>query len=483
MNTRLRVIASLLCGLAGASAALAQPVERRLDARQIVREAQRDRLRTVPVELGRQGQDLVIKAADADVPVANAEILPERVQRLPVQAQLTFDAELDMVRIDKLTLEPVANWNARSDRDKDRFAVANAAHEQLATAADRALAPDATEEDLTALADQVQATQEAIVEETQGDEPLTADEEAELRAQYMALRRTNKAIYRHDDRYRPQAYTRIYENSRGSLGLVKRGDSQPVCSGVLVGENLALTNYHCVNTLLPEDLKVQFNYELDLEGSSLPARSFPVTAFLASNDEATGIDFALLELGPDGPDNEQAGQVFPPQCLSTVRVQRDDPLYLVGHPDRAPRTVHDNAFVYFPFRITSGEMQVLKWLVEDEFAGVEDADEQMATFLASYKSVETGGVQMFEHHSQRFNGRPTIGADADTYHGNSGSPAYSRKTHDIVGILFAGEEDVTAAWIPGWRSHEAIVPITEVMRHLDDALPGWRARPGVCIKG
>jgi hypothetical protein len=483
MTARPSVTAIVLCGLTVATATLAQPEERRLDARQILREAKRDRLRTVPVELGRQGQDLVIKAADAAVPVANADILPDRVQQLQVQAQLTFDPALDMVRIDKLTLDPVATWNARSDRDKDRFAVANAAHERLETVADRALAPDATEEDLTALAEQVQATQAAIVEETQGDAPLTAEDEAELRAQYMALRRTNKAIYRHDDRYRPMAYTRIYENSRGSLGLVRRGESQPICSGVLVGENLALTNFHCINTLLPEDLKVQFNYELDLDGSSLPSRSFPVTAFLASNSEATGSDFALLELGPDGPANEQAGQVFPPQCLSTVRVQRDDPLYLVGHPDRAPRTVHDNAFVYFPFRITKGEMQVLKWLVEDEFAGVEDAQAQIDSFLASYRAVNAGGVEMFEHHSQRFNGRPTIGADADTYHGNSGSPAYSRKTHDIVGILFAGEEDVTEAWIPGWRSHEAIVPITEVMRHLDGALPGWRSRPGVCIKG
>jgi hypothetical protein len=120
--------------------------------------------------------------------------------------------------------------------------------------------------------------------------------------------------------------------------------------------------------------------------------------------------------------------------------------------------------------------------VRAEFSGVADEQDQLDSFRNSYRESNFEGETVFEHYSVAYGSRPTIGADSDTFHGNSGSPAFSRRSHKVVGLLFAGEDDVDEAWSPGWRSHEAILPITEVIAHLDAALPGWRNRPKVCIQ-
>jgi hypothetical protein len=196
-----------------------------------------------------------------------------------------------------------------------------------------------------------------------------------------------------------------------------------------------------------------------------------------------GFDFAVLQVGVDGPDGNRAGDLYPVQCLSLARVHRNDPLYLIGHPLGEPRTVHDNTFVFFPFQVSELEFAELEMAVRSEFLDAEDELERLQEFRDSYQQTTMAGMPMFQNFSLRWQQQPTIGVDSDTFHGNSGSPAYSRKTHKIVGILFDGEEDLDEPWNVGWRAHEAVLPINVVVERLDEVHPGWRDWDGVCIDG
>jgi len=82
----------------------------------------------------------------------------------------------------------------------------------------------------------------------------------------------------------------------------------------------------------------------------------------------------------------------------------------------------------------------------------------------------------------RFSSQPTIGADCDTYRGNSGSPAYNRRINSVIGVLFDGQEDLGQPWRPGWRAHEAILPISKIVSQIESVMPEWDAAgSGVCI--
>ena len=126
-------------------------------------------------------------------------------------------------------------------------------------------------------------------------------------------------------------------------------------------------------------------------------------------------------------------------------------------------------------------------LVSAEFDSIE-AEEQsyregkLKEFVDSYQLRENGGQPNYEYISMRFDQQPTIGADSDTYHGNSGSPVYNRRTHAVIGLLFDGQEDLTEPWAAGWRAHEAVLPITKVVERLDSAAPAWREDPRVCVQ-
>ena len=90
------------------------------------------------------------------------------------------------------------------------------------------------------------------------------------------------------------------------------------------------------------------------------------------------------------------------------------------------------------------------------------------------------GDEVFEHFSLRWGLQPTIGANSDTYHGNSGSPVYSRRSHEVVGIFTEGEPDVAAPFQAGWRRHEAAIPVTVIVQQLDRLAAAWRKAPGLC---
>ena len=60
---------------------------------------------------------------------------------------------------------------------------------------------------------------------------------------------------------------------------------------------------------------------------------------------------------------------------------------------------------------------------------------------------------------------PTIGANCDTFHGNSGSGAFLKRTQRVVGILIGGQPDVDRLR-SGWARHEAILPIGPILDEI-----------------
>ncbi len=441
----------------------------------------------VPVEISKRGNTAVLQTSDATIPISNPDAIAHQVRQLPVQAVVS-GAPGGAVEVRKVELRATSKWKERPTqwRARSRYADLDAAQRRLDVIATRALAPDATDADLGALKAATDGAQKQVVEAYKSVPEANRAEQRVLVEQHAELRRLEKSLYGRDDRYPPQTYERIYANSRGAFALRAKAEDKPRCSAVLIGEKLALTNNHCILEEAPDEFEAVFDYEDDLAGNRMPPRAFPVTDIRLTDEDARGnLDFVLLELGTDA-DGALPGTRYPVQCLAPSPVHRDEPLYVVGYPLGEPRTVHDNTFVYFPFRLSEDEFVELKLLVSAEFDSVEEEERsyregKLREFTDSYRRDENGGDAFYEYISARFGGQPTIGVDSDTYRGNSGSPVYHRRTHAVVGLLFDGQEDLSQPWAPGWRSHEAVLPIAEVIERLDAAEPAWRADPRVCV--
>lgn len=467
------------------------PMEQRISKRGMEQKMrQQPQGASVPVEITKRGNKMVLQTADASVEVENTEYMAQQVRQLPVEAVITEGATEDSVRLSDLKLQANQRWQELPQAQRARYPRVEAAQRRLGEVSDTALGADATQDDLQQLKLAVDATErQVLVAYSQIPDSQRAEQRV-LVEQHAELRRASKSLYglNRDDRYPPQAYERIYANSRGAFALRVRGQDKPRCSAVLIGEKLALTNNHCILEEIPEEFEAVFDYEDDLQGNHLPSQVFPVAAIpVSTEEERDNLDFVLLELGANA-DGALPGQRYPVQCLSAQPVRRDDPLYIVGFPLGEPRTVHDNTFVYFPFRATQDEYALLEMLVRQEFESLEAEqqswiDGKLKEFTDSYQlRTPDDGDPYYEYISVRFGNQPTIGADSDTYHGNSGSPVYNRRTHDVIGLLFDGQEDLSESWAPGWRAHEAILPIRKVIERLDIAAPQWREDPELCIR-
>lgn len=481
----------LLLAVASAAPASAQdaPKSQRISTDEL---KQRVRARpqgaAVPGQITKQGDNMVLQTADSAVKVSNSNYLGQQVRQMPVQAVVGAGPD-DTVELKDVELQATKRWNDRSPAWRARYGKVDAAQKKLSDAAQTALAEDASESDLKLLKQSVDEAQKEVVQAYQALPAAQRREQRALVEQHAELRRLDKSLYGldRDDRYPPQAYERIYANSRGAFALRVKGQDKPRCSAVLIGEKLALTNNHCILEEAPDEMEAVFDYEDDLAGQHMASKSFPLSGIrLTAEEERGNLDFVLLELGRNA-DGALPGRVYPVQCLSMRPVKRDDPLYVVGFPLGEPRTVHDNAFVYFPFRVTPEEYAEIRMLVSAEFDSIEAEDAsyregKLKEFVDSYRLRDDGnGQSYYEYISQRFGNQPTIGADSDTYHGNSGSPVYNRRTHAVIGLLFDGQEDLTEPWAAGWRAHEAVLPITQVVQRLDEAAPDWREDPRACV--
>ena len=344
---------------------------------------------TVPVEITKQGDKVVLQTADGAVQVANPNVIAQQVRQMPVQAVVSDaasgapgdaaggaagSAPDGAVQVQDVQLQASKKWNDRTSTWRAKYRRLDAAQQRLDTVAERALAPDATDADLRQLKQATDAAQQQVVA---AYKTLPEGDRAEQRVlveQHAELRRLEKSLYGRDDRYPPQAYERIYANSRGAFALRAKREEKPRCSAVLIGEKLALTNNHCILEEAADEFEAVFDYEDDLAGNRMPKKTFPVADIRLTDEDARGkLDFVLLELGANT-DGALPGAAYPVQCLSQAPVRRDEPLYVVGYPLGEPRTVHDNTFVYFPFRLSEDEYVELKLLVSAEFDSLQAED-------------------------------------------------------------------------------------------------------------
>ncbi len=306
--------------------------------------------------------------------------------------------------------------------------------------------------------------------------------------EYTSVRDTGKALYGPDNQYYPLAYPAIYQNSQGTVALVRTITSEPFCSGLVIGKSTVLTASHCLTNpqTVPKDIEVWLNYENTLDRHELPRRVFQVTGVLARGEkgfepDGPPLDFVLLTVAPSG--GNELGDFVALDCLSMKPVDLEDPIYVVGHPLGYPRTIADNAFVLFPFEVSASTLAELELSVEGEFKNDPQKDQRLKDLRNSYRSVHRAdGSIVYQNYSVRWHRQPTIGADCETFHGDSGAPAFSRRSHLVVGILYDGEPDIAHRYHPGWGYHESIIPITRIVDQLDQAHPDWRTSVGACIK-
>jgi V8-like Glu-specific endopeptidase len=323
------------------------------------------------------------------------------------------------------------------------------------------------------------------------------DEKEAVCEQFGELRRTRlKARFGREDNYRPEIYDLIYQNSRSICGIVRKGDSRPFGTGVMIGDDLILTCLHnfTLSGLDPQQCEAWFNYEAKAGAFESPD-IFPLGSFVCLGKPigplSVPLDFALLRLLPraDGThiqSLEQAGKLkYPLPTLDDRPLVRDDAVYVVGHPAGSMRMVHDNAFVLFPFRTNQLGFDTLRMIVCAETKESPDRGNELRQFLESFipRDPRPGeSSRQFEQYSLRWDGMPVFAADCDTSRGNSGSPVFDRQTNGLVGLLHAGEQDLAESHTAGWRRHEAIIPIELIVDQVNAQMSDWVSDFGVSLR-
>jgi V8-like Glu-specific endopeptidase len=319
---------------------------------------------------------------------------------------------------------------------------------------------------------------------------------------YLTSQSGQKAWYGRDDNYRPEVYQTIYQKSKCCVGITLRNQMKPIGSGVLIGPDTVLTAKHVIqNGVDATDFDVLFNYEQIFKPENRTLTDEPTTSrrhikstyFLgkAPDKDSSPLDFVLLKIDAAQPDEKRP---FVP--ISMDRVTPDTSIFLVGHPRRAQRLVHDNSWVKFPYEVSDPELQQLLVGVNAELAaaGSEDAAAEADRFMSFYKPTTGKSGKKAYHYVNQRGGKAMryMGAECDTFHGDSGAPAMLRESGELIGILVAGEPDQedmpnegrvkSNPYVAGWLHHEKLLPITEVVDQLDNATKKrWRKECGVTI--
>lgn len=311
-----------------------------------------------------------------------------------------------------------------------------------------------------------------------------------------SIQLVEKQIYNFYDNYPPEDYRRIYENTKGGVALAF--NKVVWCSAVLIGPNMILTAGHCFKNQQWQSAEVWFNYSPEgmTNGVKVGCSDSPfkgndvyrvkrvlapaadgIQDFAAGRLDNTLLDYAILEIEP-GQHSKSAGECWPTQCLSASReLTRREALYVVGHPQRAPQTVHDNSRVFLPFALPGSEFDVLKADVAAELDKHPQRDELARQFTNSYRETKDGqGRSSWNLYDVRQKGQPRLGIEADTFGGNSGSPVYERRNHCVAALLVSGAPDFAepGGGTVGWARHESAMPMSAIVKDLDTKIKGWR---------
>lgn len=169
--------------------------------------------------------------------------------------------------------------------------------------------------------------------------------------------------------------------------------SQPCsafCSGVLVAPDIIATAGHCIDTSSEhspplKDIRFVFGYRMrdasDVELVIKDTEIYSGKEIIGQVNSPNGADWALVRL------DRRVKDHLPAPIRRTSKIADADDVYVIGHPCGLPAKFADGAIV---------------------------RDNSKNDFFV---------------------------ANLDTYGGNSGSPVFNKKTHEVEGILVRGEKD------------------------------------------
>ncbi|CAE78928.1 serine protease [Bdellovibrio bacteriovorus] len=157
-------------------------------------------------------------------------------------------------------------------------------------------------------------------------------------------------------------------------------ESKAFCSGTLVAPKMVLTAGHCfTEDHSCENTVFVFNDEQKMDGATTRKGWHCKQIVAQKNDFQSGLDYALVEVSMPKDEVE-------PAIMSTAVSLVGDSVYSIGYP------------------------------------------------LGSLKKTAQGKVR-------RVNEMGSLETNLDVFVGNSGSPVFDSKTHELIGVLHGGEDD------------------------------------------
>jgi V8-like Glu-specific endopeptidase len=298
-----------------------------------------------------------------------------------------------------------------------------------------------------------------------------------------------KAIYGTLNNFVPDVYKQIYNHCFGAVGIVhpdKQGGAikslwHPNASGVLIAPNLILTCSHDItdDTLPGENLQVWFDYAKDTNGSIASKEVVEVDKILydgrVTNIDVNTqpLDFALLELKTPVNNRQISSLTSSPVTLDTA-------IYVIGCPKGDYEVVHDSCHVLFPYELVKIDYDKVKLRIQASLIG-KTPDSTATTekvFKYSYEKVTLENKKEIYRYYLHSHGQhmPVMGADCDTFHGDSGGPAFLRTGSVCCGILIEGESDDSVYTVATFTHHEKLLPMRVINERLSDpkvGLKGW----------
>ena len=180
-------------------------------------------------------------------------------------------------------------------------------------------------------------------------------------------------------------------------------ESKAFCSGTLIGPKLVLTAGHCfTEDHTCENTVFVFNDEQKMEGATT-RKGWQCKLIVAQkNDFQGGLDYALVEISIPRDEVE-------PVVIAETPAVVGDSVYSIGYP------------------------------------------------LGSLKKTAQGKVR-------RVNETGSLETNLDVFVGNSGSPVFDSKTHELIGVLHGVEDD--------FQEQSAEGGSVEIMKCAEDACKG-----------
>jgi hypothetical protein len=283
-----------------------------------------------------------------------------------------------------------------------------------------------------------------------------------------------------------------YQVGRACVGIAEQSSADPeappkstFASGSLIAENLVLTCAHDVVDLAElsdsRTLEVRFGPDspddLDSPQLKVPARLIYSGRSPTNQTDAT-LDFALLQITPV--DDDQAAKFkacsIKPVRLHTIQLEPKDRFFIAGYPAERNRVIVPNAAVLYPHIIKPAIREsLLAQLKGQNYFGV-TTDQLIKMFNDCYVPHGSGDNMAYSYvmnrNGDQMDKLPLIGATCSTIRGHSGGPACTIHSGAQFGIFLGGldPDKVAPPVIPGWLTHEKVLPISAVLEHLDKNL-------------